>query len=253
MGNDTSSRLQSLGCYSFLPFCALCCVLSLPTSGRQQIDNTVHLSDNSDWWSINRGTDSEEDTSTEDRELAPSTLQILGIRLRENMFERAAARLGKAAVIVRGDASTGRRQVCYMSAGTHTKVYLILERGEIGSTFYLLTNDQTWEGSDLCIASNAISVRLATPSGLHLGMSPSQVVAILGKPTKRRENQLVYSFSTRKKASIEDLKEARERNPDMNEKDFQANYGYYDLGTGVEAKFANSKLIYLAVSKVESN
>jgi hypothetical protein len=37
----------------------------------------------------------------------------------------------------------------------------------------------------------------------------------------------------------------------LSEKGFLANFGHYDLGTGV-ARFVDSKLSYLAVSKVES-
>ena len=81
-----------------------------------------------------------------------------------------------------------------------------------------------------------VSRSLATASGLQLGMTSAQVIAIIGKPTKRRENELVYSFSVGKKTSAKDLKDARERNPEMSEKEFQANYGHYDLGTGVLAK-----------------
>ena len=90
-------------------------------------------------------------------------------------------------------------------------------------------------------------------SRLHLGMTPAQVIAILGKPTRRREKELLYSFLVTKKTSPKDLKQARERNPQMSEEDFQANYGSYDLGTGVLAKFKDSKLTYLAVSRVETN
>lgn len=90
-------------------------------------------------------------------------------------------------------------------------------------------------------------------SGLHLGMTPAQVIAILGKPSRQRENELLYSFLVTKETSPQDLKQARERNPQMSEEDFKANYGSYDLGTGVLPKFKDSKLTYLAVSKVEAN
>jgi len=169
------------------------------------------------------------------------------------MFTRAATKLGKATMVQRGDASTGRQQVCYASLGAQEQVHLIFEQEEVGYTFYLFTDGPAWEGADRCVASNAISRSLATASGLHLGMTPAQVIAIIGKPTKRRENELVYSFSIRKKTSAKDLEEARERNPEMSEKEFQANYGHYDLGTGIVAKFVDSKLTYLAVSKVETN
>jgi hypothetical protein len=228
-------------------------LLGLPATGpATQTTDTVRLHDNSDWWSETRNPDSDGDVKTEKRELARTNFQVLGINLGETMFSRAAAQFGKATTVERGDASTGRQQVCYASSGAQDRVHLIFEQGEVGYTLYVFADGPTWEGADRCFVSKAISRSLATASGLRLGMTPAQVIAILGKPTKWRENQLIYSFLVRKKTSPKDLKEARERNPDMSEKDFQANHGYYDLGTGVVAKFVNSRLTYLAVSKVES-
>ncbi len=246
-------RLPRLKSHTFLVLSTVCLLLGFPASGRRQYGNTVHLYDNSDWWSINRGTDSGEDLPVQKGELLPGTLRILGITLDENVFAQTEPKLGKAALIERGDASTGRQQACYKSAGTPADVYLVFERAEIGATFYLFVGGPTWEGADRCVESKAISNRLATASGVRLGMTPSQLVAILGKPTKRDGNRLVYSFLTRKKTDPKDLTEARRHNPGMSEKDFHANYDYYDLGTGVDATFTNSKLTYLAVSKVESN
>jgi len=209
--------------------------------------------DNSDWWSISRGSDSDDSTEAQERELASTNFQVLGVNLGETMFSRASRKLGKATVVERGDASAGRRQVCYESPGAQAKVRLIFEQGEVGYLFYLLADGPSWEGADRCVASKAISRSLATASGLHLGMTPAQVIAAIGKPTKRRENEMVYSFLLRKKTGSKDLKEARERNPKMSEKEFQANFSHYDLTTGLVAKFVDSKLTYLSVSKVETN
>ena len=123
----------------------------------------------------------------------------------------------------------------------------------MGLTFYLFIGGAAWEGSDRCKASKAISIDTATASGLHLGQTPSQVIAILGSPTKGSKKELIYSFLVKKKTSAEDLKEARRLHPEMNEKDFLENYGTYDLGEEIRAKFVDSKLVYLAVLKVETN
>jgi hypothetical protein len=189
----------------------------------------------------------------QERELASTNFQVLGVTLGETMLSHAESKLGKATVVQRGDASTGRQQVCYSSPGTPQQVHLIFEEEEVGYAFYLFTDGRTWQGVERCVASKAISQSLGTASGLHLGMTPAQVIATIGQPTKRAKNELLYAFSVRKKTSAKDLKEARERNPEMSEKDFQANYGYYDLGSGILAKFVDSKLTYLAVSKVETN
>jgi hypothetical protein len=229
-------------------------LLGFPLAGTAaQAGDTVRLQDNSDWWSENRSLDSDESIKTQEREFSKTNFQVLGVNLGEAMFSRAAAKLGKATTIERGDASTGRRQACYVSLGTHDKVHLIFEQGEVEYAFYLFADGPAWEGANRCVASKAVSHSLATASGLHLGQTRAQVIAILGKPTKRSKNELVYSFSVKKKTSLENLKEAKQRHPEMSEKDFQENYAYYSLGAGVHAKFVGSKLTYLAVSRVESN
>ncbi|HYK39291.1 MAG TPA: hypothetical protein VEU98_04665 [Candidatus Eremiobacteraceae bacterium] len=217
-----------------------------------QQNDTVRLLDNSDWWSENRTSEPDE-IEPQERGFAKSAFQVLGINLDEKMFSHASSKLGKAPLIERGDASTGRLQACYVSSGATKKVHLIFEQSEVGFSFYMFVDGLLWEGSDRCVPSEKVSPALATASGLHLGQTPAHVIAILGKPTKRSENELLYSFLVRKKTSAQDLKEARERNPDMNDRDFQENFGYYNLGARVTAKFVNSRLAYLAVSKVESN
>lgn len=236
-------------------FGSLLLLLGFPPSGpATQMDNaTVRLEDNSDWWSNSRSPEPGEEIKAEERELATSNFHVLGISLGDKMFDRATAKLGKTIIVERGDASTGRRQACYVSPSSEDKVHLIFEQGEVDYTFYLFADGAAWEGADRCVQSNAISNHLATAAGIHLGQTPAEVVAILGKPTKRREGELLYSFSVRKKTSPEDLKEARQRNPQMSDKDFEETYGYYNLGAGVVAKFKDSKLTYLAVSRVESN
>jgi hypothetical protein len=228
-------------------------VLSFPLAGLAvQTNDTVRL-DNSDWWSMNRSNDSGAGIKAEAREFTTSNFRILGISLGDTMFSRAGAKLGKATMVERGDASTGRRQACYVSPNSQNKVHLIFEQGEVDYTFYLFASGPSWEGADRCVESNAISRQLATASGIRLGQTPDQVIALLGKPTKRRDDELVYFSSVTKKTSPEDLKEARQQNPEMNDKDFEESYGHYNLGASIVAKFKDSRLTYLAVSKVESN
>ena len=176
-----------------------------------------------------------------------------GIDLNDTMFSKAAAQLGASTIIERGDASTGRHQACYVSAGDKQQVHLIFEQGEVDWTFYVFSGGHVWQGSDQCVTSRRVAQNLATASRLRLGQTPAQVVAILGKPTKRRENELTYFFSVKKKASAEDLRQARQQNPGMSEKDLQENYGFYYLNASIGARFAQSKLTYLAVSKSETN
>jgi hypothetical protein len=218
---------------------------------------TNDLHDTSDWWSILGQDDSElvANVQVEERELARSNFRILGISLTEKMFDKAAAKLGKAQVVNRGDASSGRSQACYVSTTKdekEEKIHLIFEQGEVAFNFYLFSGGPDWYGSDRCASSNLVSRDLATVSGLHLGMTPSQLIAILGKPTTHRPHEFVYFVHARKRTSPADLKKAREAHPGLNDEEFHNNWDFYGLNAYIAIKFAASKVIYLAVSESET-
>lgn len=237
-----------------IPF--LCSLLVLPISGQVttgQSATTFRLDDSSDWWSANRSPDADADVDVQKRELPSSNFRVLGVELGEGMFDHAAAKLGKATIVERGDASTGRSQVCYVSTQPGEKVYLIFEQGEVDYSFYLFTGGPSWDGSDWCVHSGLVSHRLATESGLRLGLTPSQAIAILGRPSSRRANELLYSFSLRKKNSPTELRRLRQQHPELSDKDFEEDYGGYDLWVSVRLEFVGSKLSYLGILKSETD
>jgi len=215
--------------------------------------HAVPQQDNSDWWSLLRSDDDEADITSEKREFKEANFRILGIELAETMFSKAKERLGVAATIQRGDASSGRDQVCYVSPPTEEQVHLIFEQGEVDFSFYLFEGGPSWDGSDRCLVSSKISRNVVTGAGLRLGQTRGQVIAILGKPTIEGKNTLTYSFSVRKKTSPEDLKQAQRYHPELDDKDLLKEFGFYDLNASVIAKFKEGHLTYLAVSKSETN
>ena len=211
-----------------------------------------YINDNSDWWSVYSSSDSDKKTNLQEREILSSNFQVLGIGLDEAMFSQAAAKLGEATHVERGDASTGRDQACYVSAGSGERVYLIFERGEVDFTFYLFAGGPSWNGIDRCTASNLVSRTVSTASGLHLGLTPPQVIAILGKPSNRRANELIYSLHTKKKTPLTLLRKLRQGHPELGDKEFLEEYGEYDLEVWGDLRFAGSKLTYLCISKAET-
>lgn len=212
-----------------------------------------HTGDNSDWWSGLRTLDSAEGITAQKRVPAVSNFRILNVSLDEDMFNKAAAKLGTTEKIQRGDAASGREQACYVSPGNTKQVHLIFEQGEVDYSFYLFLDGPDWQGSGKCLSSPLVSKKLSTASGLRLGQTSSEIMRVLGKPSVRRKNELIYSFLVKKRNSAKDLKEARIRHPEMSEQEFHANYDYYDLSVGIDARFVHSKLTFLAVSKAETN
>ncbi len=244
--------LSSLGLAIVVPLCAL-------LAG--QWPAHTRRGDDSDWWSSyysapgSKSDDSEDNNNEgiQEREIAPSNFQVLGIALDEAMFSNAAKKLGEATETERGDASTGRGQICYVSSQGSEKVYLIFEIGEVDFNFYLFTGGPSWHGIDFCVPSSMVSRSTSTASGLHLGITPAQAIAILGQPTSRSPNELSYTLHKRKKLSPEDLKTLRQQHPELNDREVAEKYGEYDLGAGADLKFVNSRLTYLTIGKSETN
>jgi hypothetical protein len=231
---------------------AFLALFGLSTSGpAMQTGPRVYLRDNSDWWSGSRSSESGEDIRIQERELASSNFRIVGIHLNEDMFAQAAAKLGPTTIVQRGDASTGRAQACYVS-DEGAKIHLIFEQDEVAFTLYLFSDGRPWNGSDQCAHSHLISAGLSTASGLRLGQTPSEVIAILGEPSNQRKNELIYSVHVKKRASEEILKKLRQQNTQMSDEDFHKAYDFYDLGAAVHARFTDSKLTFLVVSRAET-
>ena len=211
----------------------------------------VRINDNSDWWSVLNQAPHRPDIESQQKDTDESNFEVLGISLGFDQFQSLAAKLGKVTLVHRGDASTGRTQVCYEFGSGSNRSYLVFEKGEITTSFYLLSSASKWNGSTHCAKSNLITNDLHTRSGLRLGQSISEVAAILGKPNLANEDRLFYSRVVQKRTSPESLKAFRRQYPEMPEKDFHDNYDYYSLSVYIEAGFIDSKLSYLAVSRSE--
>ena len=245
------SVLRPLSC-SLVSCVFIVAAIILPLAAEiHQTGPAGYRSDNSDWWSYTRRPETDDEAISQKRELPPSNFQILGFNLNDEIFARAAAKLGKAAVIDRGDASTGRSQACYSSPGKQSKTYLIFEKGEVNDALYLFSGGPYWKGSELCTESNLITTSLSTASGLHLGQTSSQVRAILGKPSFAAEDKIIYSLDIEKKTSATDFEDLKQRNPQLSQDELHRNYDSYTLGIYIEARFLRGELVYLAISKTE--
>jgi hypothetical protein len=169
----TSSTFLAIA--SFLVFAAIGCVSAFAwQTESKQPPSTVHLGDNSDWWSLTREDTDAEHITFQERELSRGNFQILGVSLDEGLLRRAEEKFGNATTVERGDASTGRAQLCYVSTGEVTSTYLIFETGEVNNTFYLFSAGPAWNGNDKCVATKVAIIGASTISGLHLGLTPSQ-------------------------------------------------------------------------------
>lgn len=227
--------------FGLLPLLLLCGMLNA---------QTVRLRNQTDWWSMNNGVFQRVDAKAQNERIASGTFEIAGVTLGPGQFRRLAATLGKAPVVTRGDASTGRQQVCYESARDSSKVYLIFEFGEDESVFYLFRDGARWDGQQLCVTTRHVSSTLGTASGLRLGLTIAQVQAILGKAGATFPEKLVYFREVQERATPAQFKELRSDYPEqLSDRAAHDKFDYYPVRIYVEARFAQSRLNYLAVSR----
>lgn len=230
---------------------AILCVLFISvyfcSSANAQV---VRLKDHSDWWSILNEGSRGPDINPSAGDLDPKTLQIAKLDARKVDFKDITAKLGRAVRIQRGDASTSREQACYRSASFRGPIYLIFEFGEDESNFYLFADGEDWSGRNFCASSKKVSSDISTASGLRLGLTPDQFKAILGQPDTTVDHKLVYSRAVKVKSTPEQFDRQRKEYPDvLSDTLAHQKFDFYTVSIYIEAKFSDSKLSYLVVSR----
>jgi hypothetical protein len=254
LNQTTKSLVCAVGRLSLV--CAV--LLLLIASGLTAIatvggGRSVHLNDDSDWWSILNPNFTPWKVKPKNKDTSSFNLSVQSVSLGKDQFKRAAIEFGESTLVTRGDAAYGRFQVCYKSSEDSQSTYLVFERGEIDHTFYLFRDGSPWTGSDLCLKSSLIEAKLSTGSGLHLGQPRAQVEAILGKPSAVFPGRIVYSFETRKTLAANELERPRQSSPNPDGAQVEGAAASYYLSVRIEARFRGSKLNYLMVSNAETD
>jgi hypothetical protein len=212
--------------------------------------------DSSDWWSYTRQEElptkqPSQPVKFQNRKPAEANFRVAGIRLGETWdFSIVRSKFGDATEIQRGDAASGRNQICYSSSTGN--IHLIFELGEVDAVVYLFEDGPTWNGREVCATSKAVSEQTSTDSGLRLGLQPEQVIRILGDPNIATSKKLVYYFGYKEKTAPKALAEFRAEHPNMTDSEFRKNYEYFDGEAYLEARFTSGKLSYLAISTSET-
>lgn len=221
--------------------------ISLSASSASQ---TLRLKDRSDWWSLNNEKEPGLNVELAEKHFDTNNFKILGLSLETLDFDKVAAKLGKASVVERGDASYSRSQVCYVSGAGPDRINLIFESGEgLSSTVYIFRGGPDWKGSNLCVKSNRVSSGLTTGTGLRLGLSRAQVEAILGKPDSVESNRVAYCREFQREATKEEFERSRREYPaPLSDKLAHEKFDFVPVTIQIEARFKNLELNYLFVS-----
>jgi hypothetical protein len=229
-----------------LSLIVLCCTAQNP--------KMIRL-DNSDWWSVLKDDSVGPVVKPKKQALSPRNFQIAGIDLGTD-FQKIVSKLGPSQIVERGDASTGRQQLCYRSDGIagRTETHLIFEFGEVGSVAYLFNSERHWNGSNFCAHSKIDLNSVHTNMGLKLGLRPHQVVSILGRPDLARSGTFFYVREFKRKTTPQEFEQMRSNySENVDDNTAHQMFDFYDVEMYVEARFTQSKLTYLAMSQSETD
>src|SRR5215813_7121718 len=92
----------------------LLCLLGSLHSITQTARQPGYREDNSDWWSQLRSGSDSGNIPVLTKDSPASNFEILGVDLSDDdPLAQAMTKLGTAQLVERGDASTGREQICY--------------------------------------------------------------------------------------------------------------------------------------------
>jgi hypothetical protein len=221
--------------------------------GALSSSQTLRLEDRSDWWSLNNEKEPGLNVELLEKRFDTNNFKILGLSLEKLDFDQVAAKLGKATVVQRGDASYSRSQACYVSGLGSDGIHLIFEGGEgESSTIYIFRGGPDWKGSDLCVRSNRVSANLTTGTGLRLGLSRPQVETILGKPDFAAGDRVAYCREFQKKVTAKEFERSRQEYPaPLSDKLAHEKFDFVPVTIQIEARFKNLELNYLFVSTIQ--
>jgi hypothetical protein len=196
------------------------------------------LPDDSDWWTlvVSRGAVLGEPKG----ERPPvGNFTIAGIDLGPGSFNDVIPKFGTATVVMRGEQTESREQLCYKSSDGKTR--LIFERGEAGEAFYLVGEGPDWNGSSRCVESPLVTSTIATASGLKLGMTPIEVQGVLGDPCANIPGKSEWLWTGQFVLTVDELTRIRKREPNIEIKDSEVAAVRHNLSAVIEVTYTNGR------------
>jgi hypothetical protein len=152
--------------------------------------------DDSDWWSLSSIHNvNKQDGRALWQQPSPLVLNIAGITLGPGMEKQAEVKLGDAIYLERHSGGSIRESLCYRSEKEPPTAYLIFELGRASHAFYLLAGDAPpWGDMGLCVKTPVVTRTLSTPTGLHLGMSREDLIALMGPPSAKHPTSMMWKY-----------------------------------------------------------
>jgi outer membrane protein assembly factor BamE (lipoprotein component of BamABCDE complex) len=181
--------------------------------------------------------------------LGDQHLTLLGLTLGMHTLKDVEVRLGSTQILSRKEHAPD--QLCYISAEKGDETVIVFEAGPLGgweilTAFRIISSKLSFKKTDQCRETSYISKRTQTKTGIRVGITREQLIAILGSPSKVIGNNFFFLFSVQRRMSEDEIRDMERRWPDVRKNP------YFDVSSSVHATFSNSELSSVCISKIES-
>jgi hypothetical protein len=175
---------------------------------------------------------------------------IRGFAIGHASLKDVQTKLGNAEIVRASRDEESDVLVCYTSPADGT--VLAFYSGAMGgwediTYFAIWSREAAFPDALRCTPSAGVSRRLATDSGLRLGLTAAEVKAIAGKPTRSSRTLVKYDYDCRRKMTNKEIIGFKT----SNNWDVRSD-PYFDRMSWIEVSFTNSTASRIEIGRTES-
>ena len=190
-------------------------------------------------------------------EIDASNFSIGGITMASSNMRDVLLKFGDAEIVRKVE--QGPLFICYILSGKtdfHAFAFFESSFGCVGLDRYVrsvwIGNIKYRQPEELnCSISTIEMATLATDSGIKLGITKEKIISIIGRPTHKKGNRLIYYYDRKQKYNSSDLKIIEEKGKETFGEKYIPN-PYYYITTRIEAFFEQNKLVWFFIEKSEA-
>ena len=172
--------------------------------------------------------------------MVESNYTIMGLTIGECSRHDVLSKLGPTLRISDGK-SPDLGHLCYQSDRDETLIVFSFKANQCIRFQMIARKDQFYKWH-FCAVSPLVAERIATESGITLGMQKSRLIKILGNPKKESEAMLFFEFKKKKLKAKEELNKKFRYGEDRTKESSRIESIYF------EARLVDSKLRLFTIS-----
>ncbi|MHB8844612.1 MAG: hypothetical protein ACYC7L_07645 [Nitrospirota bacterium] len=191
-------------------------------------------------------------TEIKQSDIDESHLTLMGLTIGKSTLSDVIGKLGDTEFFKSDEKEHADDRICYRSDSKIDEIVVIFDAGALGgwSTITSVTLAYADKANVVdtrsCKRIALVKRQASTKSGIRLGIDLSELERILGKPNEIENEIASYHYYSQKRMSDKEVRRYENLGTGVR------NYPYFDVMSGVEATFRNSRLVLVTIHKTES-